>query len=199
MSYLPWVNSNDPTFAMISESLPRELEELSGSFNGNDESLEGRFPTGLVLDLSKAGGKKLGDFVRNTDNMLIVSEKLKGILERNSTDFEFYAVSIRNHKKRVEPARYFLAHLRCSVPCLNVDASEVRWSALVPGQARRIARLVLDESKIPADKKIFRLGEMKSVVLVRTDLAREIYREHTCSGMLFIKIELYGEEFRRED
>ncbi len=32
--------------------------------------------------------------------------------------------------------------------------------------------------------------------MVRKDLAFEIYRTHKCEGMLFKKIELYGEEFR---
>lgn len=198
-TYLPWVDSNDRTFAMISESLPTELSDLSGKFNGNDKSLRGLFPEDVVLDLSRAGGIKLGDFVRNTDHMLIVSEKLKTILERNSPDFEFYPVSIRNHKKRIEKKAYFFAHLLCSVPCIDAEASEVRWSHLDETQARRIPRLVLDVAKIPRDKKIFRLGEMKSLILVRRDLAREIYREHECTGMVFMKIELYGEQFRKEE
>lgn len=199
MDFFPWVDSYDESFARIADLIPPELDEHSWMFNGNNKPLGEVFPEDLVFDLSRDGGKKLGDFIPNTDNMLIVSDRLKEILEQRSSDFEFYRISIRNHKKRIEKKQYYLAHLLLSVPCLDTDESEYKKSAMDEDQMLRVSRLVLDTSKIPEGKKILRLGEMKKLILVRRDLAVEIYREHECRGMLFQKIELYGEEFRDDD
>ena len=194
--YLPWTDSNDSSLARISPVLPDDLEEISWMFNGKDLSLKDAFPENVVLDLQEDRGLKLSDFIPNSHHSLIVSEKLKSILETSDSSFEFYKISIRNLKKRIEKKPYYLAHLLDSVECLDLDESDVRWSSLDSSQAARITKLVLDKSRIPEDKQIFRLAEMKGLVMVRKDLAFKIYREEECRGMLFKKVELFGEEFR---
>ncbi len=60
----------------------------------------------------------------------------------------------------------------------------------------RITELVLDESKIPEGKMIFRLGEMTELLIATEDLAIDIKRTHGCNGIFFVAIEEYGIEFR---
>lgn len=195
--YLPWVNPSDLSIAMISPVLPDDFDDISWRLNGNDASVKNFFPEEVVFDLVEHHGKKLLDYIPNYHNMLVVSSELKNILlDQAGSSFEFYKVKIRNHKGRIEKREYYVAHLLDSIACMDKKKSDVRTSKIDPTQLSRIKKLTLDKKRIPDDKKIFRLEEMKSLVIVRKDLAFEIFREKNCRGMLFLKMELLGSEFR---
>jgi hypothetical protein len=154
------------------------------------------FPTDTVFQLADHRGIKLTDSIPNTLLLLIVSEKLKGVLEEKSgTEIEFLPVRIRNQRGRLVPDPYFIANPLGTLECVDTERSKFRTSEIRPDQVARFYNLALDASKIPPDTRLFRLKEKSNLVIVREDLGKDILRAG-CDGMTFLNIEDYGAEFR---
>ena len=101
-----------------------------------------------------------------------------------------------NIENKILKNHYYLAQLVGSLSCIDREKSDFDISHMKEGQILTFRRLVLDHSKIPKDKHIFRLGEMRQLIIVSKDLAYKIYRVHNCRGMIFQIMEEYGAEFR---
>ncbi|WNG34740.1 hypothetical protein F0U61_14600 [Archangium violaceum] len=199
MRYFPWLHDDeDDSFAWIMDT-PKELMEKDYLLHEGTPCKDW-FPEGLVFDLSKDHGSKLTDCVPNTDNFLIVSEKLKGVLESHDKEdpIEFLPIRLRNPKKKLVAAPYFIANVLGAVPCMNKSKSKFTMDAIDKEQVAWFEKLVLEEKKIPKKKTLFRLGEKTTLLITREDLAREILTAK-CNGMMFIPMEDYGEEFRSDE
>ncbi|MBW2734735.1 MAG: hypothetical protein JRH20_20300 [Deltaproteobacteria bacterium] len=82
-------------------------------------------------------------------------------------------------------AEYSLMHPVELVPCIDVAASDVTWfSAREWGQIVGAERLIIDESRLPADRHIFCPKYWPSLILIRKPLARRLLEEGF-SGMDF--------------
>jgi hypothetical protein len=199
MRYFPWLHDDeDDSFAWIMDT-PNELMEKDYLLRKGNPCKDW-FPEGLVFDLSKDHGAKLTDCIPNTDRLLIVSEKLKGVLESQAPEdpIEFLPIRLRNPKKKMVAAPYFIANLLGTVPCLNKSMSKFTMNAILKNQVSWFEHLVLDEERIPKKKKLFRLEEKTTLIITREDLAREILKT-SCNGMMFIPVEDYGQEFRSNE
>ncbi|MBJ6761925.1 hypothetical protein JGU66_14215 [Myxococcaceae bacterium JPH2] len=198
MSYYPWVNdAEDESFAWLDSHRKEELDE-NGYLLTEGVSCRDWFPEGLVFDLSKEDGSKLTDSIPNTSALLVVSEKLKGILERETTrgTIEFLSVRLRTPRKKVLAAPYFIANVLSTVACMDAKKSDFTMDSIIKDQVHRFRRLVLQEKKIPKDTKVFRLAEQAQLILVREDLGQTILDED-CTGMFFQDLDDYGSEFRK--
>lgn len=196
MNYHPWLNSEKSIFAWLSEYLPEELTKNCWQlvFGMSSSSW---FPGDVLFDLSVHHGIMLADFIPNVHRLFVVSDKLKSILMSAGSAIEFFPVRIRNHKMRTDKRRYYCANVLEYVSCVDHDQSDYRTNNLLKDQIFRFKKLVLDESKIPPEKKIFRLGEMKHLIIVEETLANEIITVNNCSGMLLQEMERFGAEFRK--
>lgn len=196
MRYYPWlVDNEDDTFAWVLDT-PRELMEKDYLLHEGIPCKDW-FPERQVFDISKDRGSRLTDCIPNRDKLLIVSEKLKAFLESHAPDdpIEFLPVQLRNPNKKLVTAPYFIANLLGSVPCVNKSKSKFTMNAIDKEQVARFRHLSLDETKIPKEKKIFRLGEKMKLIIAREDLAKGILKAK-CNGMMYIPMENYGAEFR---
>ena len=199
MDYYPWlVDDEDESFAWNMDT-PRELMEKDYLLH-RGSSCRDWFPEGLVFDLSRDHGAKLTDCIPNTDSFLIVSEKLKELLETHAPDdpIEVLPVRLRNPRKKLVAAPYFIANVLGTVSCMNKSKSKFTMDSIIKDQVLWFERLVLDEKKIPKEKKLFRLAEKRTLFIIREDLAQKILHAD-CTGMMFIPMENYGEEFRSDD
>lgn len=197
MEYLPWKNDqNDDSLAWVcsdpfGDEFPKSYELDEGV------SIRRWFPEDVTFDLSKDHGIQLADSIPNVLGVHIVSDKLKGILEREAdATFEFYPAQIRNQKGRMVTTQYYLAHLLDTLDCLDKKKSDFDVDNLDKSRAFRIRRLAFNEKAIPAKTKVFGLQERKEQWFVRRDLAVKIYREENCRGMIFTKLEDFGKEWR---
>ena len=150
----------------------------------------------IVFDLSTDSGVKLADSIPNTSHVLVVSEPLRAVLAKTGDQIEFYPAHILNQKKRIVREPYFVVNPLDFVDCMDRKQSDYDEDTVERGQVQRFRRLVLDVAKIPPDRQIFRLASQKELVLVRKDLAYDIYRVHEFRGMIFQTLESFGEEFR---
>lgn len=197
MEYLPWKNDqNDDSLAWIGtdpfgDDFPKSYELDEGV------SISHWFPGDVTFGLSQDHGIQLTDSIPNVLGVHLVSEKLKGILEREAdANFEFYPVKIRNQKGRLVKVQYYLAHLLDTLDCMDKKRSDIEVDNLDKSRAFRIRRLAFYEKSIPAKTKIFGLQERKEQWFIRRDLAVKIYREENCRGMIFTKLEDFGKEWR---
>lgn len=197
MKYYPWVEDDeDDSLAWITRtsSFLNDFQKSYELFKGI--SVQSWWPPDMVFQLSDDHGVKLTDSIPNTLNMNIVSERLKGLLvEKSGAEIEFLPVRIRNQKERMLDEPYYVMNPLGSIPCMDRERSEFKDSALNPDQVRKFLKLVLDESKIPSEAKLFRLAEKKNLVLTREDLAKDILRAG-CDGMIFVDLEDFGSEWR---
>ncbi len=129
------------------------------------------FPENMVFDLSENHGEKLTDSISNIYRLFIVSEKLKNVLGNTGEEFEFFPVKIRNHEKKIIDSPYYLANLLGSLACLDKEQSEYVINPMNTDRAMYFSKLVLDETKIPKGKKIFRLKEFPELLIVNESLA----------------------------
>ncbi len=195
MSYYPWINATDEEFAWLSDWLPEELRDNAYLLN-KGVSVKEWFPDDVVFDLSPDKGIKLVDYFPNTDQIFVVSGRLKDVLAETGASFEFFPVKIRNHKGRIVDEPYFLANLVGSIQCVDHAQSDYVESNLIKGQVSYFKKLALKEDNIPEGTQIFRLGERLPMLLACEELALKIKRELYMEGMIFRKLEAYGKEFR---
>lgn len=162
------------------------LDQLDGFEDewavGAGVSLAANPPDKLTMSMSEDEPRKtvLPDYVQNTYSLLIVSPKLRSFFEAQQvTDVEYYPLEIKNHKGKVATRDYFVAHLINHVDCIDVNASGVTWTnvGLETQRILVIRKLVLDPSRVPADRALFFPRYYSEIPVLRRDLAEAMTRE----------------------
>lgn len=118
----------------------------------------------------------LSDNIRNGGGFLLVSNRLKEALEEDNevNNVEWLPVKIINHKGRVASEEYVVANPLDLCDAIDRDRSEITWNSIMPDLIASCEKLVLDEEKIPADFKLFRLKHFSRRVVLRADFADKI-------------------------
>lgn len=132
------------------------------------------------------GGIEFRDLVGNTMGMYVVSERLKDVLlEHADAEFELIPLRIINRKGRAEADTFWIANLLDrQVACADVAKSDMDEMRMKKGRFKNIRRLVLRDAALDPSFKIFRLGEMPKLFLVREDL-RDAIEAAGVSGCAF--------------
>ena len=105
-------------------------------------------------------------------SLVIISKKLRDVLTDNGViGVEFLPVQVMDHKKKLASADYFILNPPSLVDCIDIDASQVKFSPLDPETISRCNELVLKEAAVPKDVKVFRPKFLSHHILVRADLA----------------------------
>ena len=142
---------------------------------GEGERMGNMFPTQASYPLSKnRKGMKLTDFIPNKFSRLIVSEKVRKLLEAEPLDIEWLPVSIIDKKDHVVDVPYAIAHVLGTVDCVDLERSEYDRSSFSPEQFLVIRRLVLREDKIPEQRSLFRIKEYPRTFIIRVDLLEKL-------------------------
>ncbi len=131
----------------------------------------------------RVGGKALYDCVENTLGYIIVSERVRVVLEaRANMPIEFLPLHILNHKGRREPRAFFIANVLGQVDCADRARSQYIESSMRPGQFCDLTKLFLAPDRVDAKRNIFRLAELPRVILVQEELA-EALRQSGTTGL----------------
>lgn len=155
MLYYVWsVDDTDESYAFIDEfgdEINRNCWKLDKGISCSDW-----FPSFPEIQIGELGGIKIPDYVENRFDFLIISQKLKEVLEEKSAAlFEFFPVNILDKKGRSIGKPYFIANLLDTVDCVDMDASEYQMGSLVKDQVSDFSLLVLDEEKWLLQKQYF--------------------------------------------
>jgi hypothetical protein len=175
----------------------QDLRGLDQTFRlNNGTSLQQGFPGDVSLHMNPdfPNDLLLTDNLLNSDMIIVASAKLKALIDsRQPAKVEYLPVRIIDHKERVASADYFIVHPVDPVECIDENQSEYKTKRNDPGSIRSISRLVLDETRIPADRSLFRLKRFWDITLVRRDLADAISAAGTTS-VEWLELSGYPEE-----
>lgn len=135
------------------------------------------------------------DNLYNTDNLIVVSRRLKEFLEaRPLVKVEYLPVTILNHKKKPASRDYFIIHPVDLPQCLDIAKSGVTWGIVDKERVDEVKQLVLDESKV--DRELFRPKPFFNVIIVERNLAEAIDCEKF-TGIRWVELEDYPRPKKR--
>jgi len=118
---------------------------------------------------------KLYDFVTNIDGLFIVSKKVKGVIEGLAVEnMEYLQLTLFDHQMKIASTDYYILNL---VGSIDMKDSEYRMDCLLEDRIDRIKKLVLDESKIPPEAKMFRLVNKPEEYII-SDEVRKAFEEN---------------------
>jgi len=191
MKYLGWLHElDDDSLAQVR----RDSDDLEGKnyLLTAGVPLASLFSSTVTYQLSDEHGIKLADSIPNLLGVCFVSETLKTVLARETGNaIEYLPVQLRDPKGRTVSSRYYIANVLGTVDCLDLGQSQVKMSNIIKTSILKFDKLVLDESKIPPEQKIFRLGGKTDFLIVREDLVQAL-REAGCTGCRFELMERFS-------
>jgi len=154
------------------------VEGFPKRFNlGTGVAFAGSFPPDAVFRANEAfpGQIALFDFIPTREKVLVVSEKVRDLLEKESVpDVEYLAVSLINLKGRKEKGKYFMVNPLAVVDCADPGKTKYKPNAIDKGQWTDVTNLTILEKKIPRDAQLFMVKHIVRLTLVRRDLADKL-------------------------
>jgi hypothetical protein len=158
---------------------------MLGSINGVERKWELREGISRAKDFSPTAecamdpefpdNTLLADNLANTAGAIIASTPLKSFLEsRKVPKVEYLPITIIDHRGKPASRDYFIIHPVDPVDCLDLEKCEPTWNAVESSWIRKVKRLALDETRLPADRVLFRPQAFHLVILVRRELADAI-------------------------
>jgi hypothetical protein len=184
MDYYIWSTERNSLFCTL-DRLPDGNQAMFRARIGRPMGAD--YPDTLPFHMSSdLGGIKVADLVRNTLGYYIVGPAIHEVLSKESGEsFEFLPIDIINRKGRREDAARWIANLLGEpVVCADLSKSTMREMALKKGRYSSLQRLVIDTGRVDPSLKIFRLGEMPHLFIVRDDL-RAALDASGATGMQF--------------
>jgi hypothetical protein len=135
--------------------------------------LADQFPSGAAVKFSRnfPQARKLEDFQPNTMGALIVSRRVRELLDGLGVkNAEYLPVAVKDHKGEVIAPDYAILNLLGSEPAVDLKASIVEMGALDEDQIDTVKKLVLDHAAISPDAKIFRCAARRLLYMIRDDV-----------------------------
>lgn len=134
---------------------------------------------------------KLSDNLVNSNDFLVASEPLQRFLQAEAVpEVQYLPVTIFNHKKKVEQDAYAIVNPVGLQDCVDLNASMVVMNSINPNYISIVKRLVVDESKISPESRLFRVKGLDTLIFFRRELADKI-RTRGFTGIEFAEISSY--------
>ena len=134
----------------------------------------------------------LADNVRNGALAVLVSERLHRFLaDRQLEHLEYLPVKVMDHKGRVASDTHVIVHPVGLVDCIDLAQSVYEPSEFVEGDIDRFDKLVVDASRVPADRQVFKLRGYGELTLVRRGLA-DALSQQGYSGLDWLEIDAFS-------
>jgi hypothetical protein len=166
----------------------------------NGEPQSGKFPPEAEFNMNPEFPKdiKLADALVNLESLLVFSEKLVDFLnaQRALKNNEVLPVTIVNHKKRKEKARYFVVHQINRPKCVDEKQTVGLKSTIEKSQYQHMNKLVLLPGTVDPEVCIFRAAEYPNEALFRADLADKITAGGFTGGIEFFELDQFDDNAR---
>lgn len=144
-----------------------------------------------AMDKERKTDVRLEDCLWNANKVLVVSQKVKELLEAEKLkNNEFLPVQVINHKDRPVKESYFILNQIGLQDCIDLKKSEYKENRLNPEYFSVVKRLAIDERRIEPDVRLFRMKKYPNIPVVHRALARKL-TEAGITGPDFIEIEKY--------
>jgi hypothetical protein len=187
--YVIWKYQSEPFAAVL-----KKLTGLEKIFRLQDGThLQEGFPGNVAYHMHPdfPNDLVLVDNMLNLDKILVTSTRLKQAIEsRGAPNIEYLPLAITDHKGRQASKDYFVLHPVDPVDCIDREHSVFEEDMILPGDIESFKRLVIDETRVPADRQLFRLRGFWDITLVRRDLAEALDQEKF-TGLTWQRIQDY--------
>jgi hypothetical protein len=129
----------------------------------------------FAMDPDSRRDVMLTDNLYNGDMLIVASARLRDLVAaRKPAAIDYLVVPIFNHKKRAIAEPYCIVHPLAPIDCLVIDECKPEWGRINKKAIERVERLVIDETRIPEDRLLFRPDLFCSVILAHRSLADAI-------------------------
>lgn len=133
-------------------------------------------------------GLKIADVIHNMVGYLMVSPRMKTLLEQHAkAEIEFLRFTLMNHKKRVESASCYIANVIGGKDWTDLEKSEGQLNPLHKDRYMRVKRLVLKEDAVDSEANLFRLSAAPRLMIVREDL-KVLFDSEGVTGAAFFEV-----------
>ncbi len=173
MNYLIWEHTVDDRLCSLN---PLENVENAFELSYGVSRIDG-FPPDASFRMNPEYKKaiKLSDALDNIVFLIVASKRLKEFFEMEKLiNIEYLSVTIFNHKNRIASDEYYIVHQVGTQDCIDQEKSDFDWNIINPDQISSVDHLVLDESKVDPNAKLFRAKHLPSTIFIRKDLAEKI-------------------------
>ena len=128
--------------------------------------------------------------VDKAGTLFLASKKVKDLFEKEGVqNVQFFDVVIKTSLENIDT--YSILNITDKIDCVNINASDLM---LFPnGFVRRTKKLVLEESKIPKEKKIFLLEKYPSQMIIVHDDLKNAINEEGLTGFTFVNLDAAGQ------
>ena len=174
----------------VIERPPKEIHLLSSYIMDGTSAIH-KYPANVVALMSdKYIGRVCTDFIANRELSLIVSERVKQVIETHCQDgTEYLPVSIKNHKGRIEKEQFYYINPVGAEDLLNYQASNIKWSD--DQKVIKVKTFVFDRTKLNAmPKHLFRVKEWPTKYFVSETLIEAIQQIPTLTNLHLVEIRI---------
>ena len=148
------------------------------------------YPTEVTLqmDSRKPSNTTLVDNIKNIEGVVIISEKMKLFIERRElSDVEFLPITLLDIKGQKRPESYYIFHPINNVVCLDLRNAEPEWDDIDDTVVASVKHLVIDKSKVIANRLFFRPKNYLARPIVAKALVDELLKEGF-TGVQFLPV-----------
>lgn len=131
-------------------------------------------------------GTGLPDFIGNTNSFLIVSRRMKEVIEAMvQWEIEYLPFDLYDHKKKLASQDYFIINPIGAFDGLNLQKSVIEWHE---GDIVGIDKFVLDKKKLEKAPHLFRIKEAPREYVMSQALALE-FKKHQFTNIYSWELE----------
>ncbi|RKH61866.1 imm11 family protein [Corallococcus llansteffanensis] len=131
-------------------------------------------------------GIQISDVLHNTFGYLMVSSRLKALIEQHAkAEIEFLRFTLINHKKRVESDSCYIVNVIGGKDWVDLDKSEGQFNPAHKNRYMRVRRLVLKEDAVDPEANLFRVAAAPRLPIVREDFKALLESEQTTGAEFF--------------
>ena len=156
-------------------------------------SLAKSFPSDAAFHMDPDFPKNLllTDNLLNSDSAMVVSAKLADALRaQNVAKLEYLPVKIIDHKGKVASKDYSILNPLELVDCIDREKSKFRPSRILPEEIDKFDQLVLDETRIPEDRLLFRMKGFNDIALASKSLV-DVLTKGNFTGLGWMPVSKY--------
>lgn len=151
------------------------------------------FPPDAFFDMNNDFGIKLQDVLKNSKNLLVISESMRDFFVREGLkDNEILPVAIRDPKGRPVKNPYFILHQVVLQDCIDLGRTVADRNPINPDIFIDVEQIFIEEDRIDPEVSIFRPRYHPLMLIVRRDLAERISAAGF-TGIGFGEIEQYDQ------
>ncbi|QDE72313.1 imm11 family protein [Myxococcus xanthus] len=177
-----WVLKAESADGAIIDALP-EGSPTNWKFS-RGEPLARQFPAGGKVSFSDhfPDRRQLYDFVRNTVGVLLVSSRVKQVLENLQVDnAEFLPVTMCDHQWSPVAEGYGILNVLGSQDVIDLERSKYRLDRITKKEIARLNRMAVASEKVDPKADIFRARNMMELILI-SDRTKQAFEQAGLTG-----------------